>query len=112
MPSTCEHCGKPLICQQRRFCTVACANHRSRWGEEKCGAREPNPLPARLPGEPAYRCVWCGRYTCHGPLRRCGECDREYEAAVVGMPECSEGAVLTGPGRVEAKRGKGRPMGT
>lgn len=34
-------------------------------------------LPARHPGDPLYRCLWCLRYRCAWPLRKCAECEEE-----------------------------------
>jgi hypothetical protein len=40
----------------------------------------------RRPGEPPYRCCWCGRWRCHEPLAACGLCRRWYERRARGMP--------------------------
>lgn len=45
----------------------------------------PGAFAAHQPGEPGYRCLWCMRYRCHGPLEQCAECRLEYERAAKRM---------------------------
>jgi hypothetical protein len=38
---------------------------------------------------PYYRCLWCGKYRCHQPLKKCSECEAEYRKMAQTMPRAS-----------------------
>jgi hypothetical protein len=53
-------------------------------------AETSGPKPERQSGDPPYRCLWCSRWRCRGPLEKCAGCDREYRDLAREMPEFDE----------------------
>lgn len=95
----CRHCKKDRMQKARGLCR-ACYNNKgicSRYMsivETRTGIPildEDDTLPTRQPGEPAYRCLWCGRYRNDDPMRLCNDCQHDYEQLAAGMPDDSHG---------------------
>lgn len=93
----CRHCRRPdrRVTRPRGLCwicyyrpdVIALYPSTSKYAAKGEGADDHTPvLEPRQPGEPPHRCLWCSRWRCQGPLRKCGECEAEYQRLAAGMP--------------------------
>lgn len=100
----CRHCGHALVTRPLGLCwrCYYVPGVRERYPSTSKYAKRLPKEPAvrklpRKPGEPLYRCLWCLKFRCAAPLRRCLKCQAEYDRAAVGMPEEPGRAYRPGP---------------
>lgn len=88
----CRHCGARAANRARKLCSVCYGDpavrplYRPGRGNPRPAASRVKAPPKRKPGEPCYRCLYCSRFRCDGPLRLCGRCQDEYLERAGTMP--------------------------
>jgi len=81
----CRACGRRKTHQGFGLCWT-CYRTVGHTGDAYDRSEEEDRRQERRPGDPPFRCLWCGEWKCAGPLRQCEDCRQHYRELAMDMP--------------------------